>query len=177
MANLDPLRFLIDNGKAWIVTQRATYRPQAQSLPDAMRSRFSPFFTTGILDAARVHLIPEIQNPPFYAQLAAAGQPLPLDFRKMHGITFIDTVFVATSKVAAQHYEALMFHECVHMVQYALLGVDQFVEQYVMGWAMNGRQYERIPMEVEAYALQNAFTANPGAPFSVEAAVRRRLGL
>jgi hypothetical protein len=95
----------------------------------------------------------------------------------MAGITFIDTILIARSKVTPAGWEPLLFHECVHVVQYALLGLDRFVDDYVSGWAMNGRQYERIPLEAEAYQLQAAFTNKPDVAFSVEAAVRRRLGL
>lgn len=176
MAQFDTIRFLIDNGKLWIAAEQAARRPRAQPLPDQVRRRFAPYFAASILDAARVQRVPLIPNPPFYAHLAAVGQPLPLDFTQMAGITFIDTILIARSKVTAQSFDPLLFHECVHMVQYALLGADQFVEQYVTGWAANGRQYERIPLEAEAYQLQHAFTGNPGASFSVETAVRKRLG-
>ena len=174
MAQIDAIRFLIENGKLWIAEERAARRPQAQPLPDELHRRFAPYFAASILDAARIQSVPRIPNPPFYAQLAAAGQSVPLDFTQMWGITFIDTILIAQSKVTPQSVEPLLFHECVHMVQYAVLGADQFVEQYVTGWAANGQQYERIPLEVEAYQLQHVFAGNPGRTFSVEAAVRNR---
>jgi hypothetical protein len=173
---MDDIRFLIEQGRTWIAGERAARQPHAQRLSDPLRHRFSPYFGDALLDRVRIQLVPAIPNPPFYAQLAAAGQPVPLDFSQMAGITFIDTILVAQSKMTPAAWEPLLFHECVHAVQYALLGLDRFVDQYVTGWAMNGRQYERIPLEAEAYQLQAAFTTKPDAPFSVEAAVRRRLG-
>jgi hypothetical protein len=177
MAEADDLRFLIEQGRMWIANERIVRRPQAQPLSDSLCRRFEPYFPAPILDAARIQSVSTIANPPFYAALTAVGQPIPLDFSQMAGITFIDTILVAQPKVAPVAWEELLFHECVHVVQYALLGVDRFVDQYVNGWAMNGRQYDRIPLEAEAYHLQSAFTRNPGLAFSVEAAVRKRLGM
>jgi hypothetical protein len=56
----------------------------------------------------------------------------------------------------------------VHVVQYRILGVAAFVRRYVLGWANNGRRYEAIPLERDAYELQARFESNPGRPFSVE---------
>jgi len=175
MAQADEIRFLIEQGKAWIAAERAARHPHGQHLSDPLRHRFSPYFGAALLDRVCIQLVPAIPNPPFYAQLAASGQPIPLDFSQMAGITFIDTILVAQSKVTPAAWEPLLFHECAHVVQYALLGLDRFVDQYVTGWAMNGRRYERIPLEAEAYQLQAAFTTKPDTAFSVEAAVKWRL--
>jgi hypothetical protein len=142
-----------------------------------LRHRFAAFFPASLLDAVHIQPVPAIPNPTFYQQLIAAGLPIPLDFSQMWGITFVDTILIAEPKVSPASLEPLLFHECVHVVQYALLGVDRFMEQYVTGWAANGQQYDRIPLEVEAYQLESAFTKNPRTPFSVEAAVQKRLRL
>lgn len=173
----DEIGFLIERGKSWIAAERTVRRPRAQPLPDQLRRRFGPYFPAGVVDTARMQFGPQIPNPPFYAELAAAGQPMPIDFTQMWGITFIDTILIAQSKVTPEALEPLLFHECVHIMQYDILGADRFVEQYVTGWALNGRVYERIPLEAEAYQLQSTYTAHPGVTFSVEAAVRGRLHL
>ena len=70
---------------------------------------------------------------------------------------------------------ALIFHECVHVAQYQILGVGEFIRRYVEGWAANGYEYASIPLEVDAYALQGRFETSPNAPFSVESDVAHRL--
>ena len=96
----------------------------------------------------------------------------------MEGITFVDTILVSQGH---HPYDppspTLLFHELVHVVQYALLGRDALVERYVRGWAENGQKYFRIPLERDAYALQARYEALPQQGFSVQTEVRRQLGL
>ena len=96
-----------------------------------------------------------------------------MDFSKMHGITFVDTVVFATWP--GEPSLGIIAHELVHVVQYKLLGLPEFGHRYVQGWAENGREYEAIPLEIEAYKLQAQFENPDRTPFSVEAAVRSQL--
>jgi hypothetical protein len=104
------------------------------------------------------------------------GRPIPLDFTAMWGITFIDTIVLATTKVGvnSERLISLLFHECVHICQYQQLGLHAFMERYVLGWAQNGFQYKKIPLEEHAYYLQNKFETT-AQPFSVEASVQIQL--
>jgi hypothetical protein len=94
----------------------------------------------------------------------------------MAGITFVDTVLVAETQVSAQHLTVLLFHECVHVVQYASLGLEAFADRYVRGWAANRCDPAAIPLEVDAHELERRFEADPVRGFSVEAEVAHRLG-
>ena len=67
------------------------------------------------------------------------------------GITFKDTFFVQQGHVS----ESLHFHEMVHIVQWARLGVDNFLLAYGVGLLQFG--YERSPLEQMAYTLQASF--------------------
>jgi len=42
-----------------------------------------------------------------------------------------------------------------------------------MGWTANGFEYRNIPLEQQAYALQDRFVKNPSALFSVHDEVGR----
>jgi hypothetical protein len=50
----------------------------------------------------------------------------------------------------------LLFHELVHVEQYRKLGIPRFSELYVRGF-LNGGSYEAIPLEVNAYSLEDRF--------------------
>ena len=64
------------------------------------------------------------------------GVPPPLDFTTMEGITFVDTILVSDRKHPPdQPLAPLLFHELVHVVQYAMLGLPVFISRYVRGWA------------------------------------------
>ncbi|MGC2694357.1 MAG: hypothetical protein WA738_01055 [Candidatus Angelobacter sp.] len=83
------------------------------------------------------------------------------DFSGMAAITFID-VIVSHEEVT----DALLFHELVHVVQYAQLGIKGLASRYVNGFIHGGR-YEQIPLEKNAYLLESRFSQNPSQPFSV----------
>jgi hypothetical protein len=136
---------------------------------------FSRFFGVNTLSRIRLIRVPQIPNPPFYTLLAAPGIPVPIDFAQMAGITFLDTVLISQRKAdfSDAGLTSLLFHEAIHVVQYEHLGLDAFMQEYVMGWAANGFEYRYIPLEQQAYALQDRFVENPSAVFCVHDEVRR----
>ena len=67
-----------------------------------------------------------------------------------------------------------LFHELVHVVQYQVLGLRRFADLYVCGFLNHGG-YDGIPLERQAYELENRFSRNPKKIFSVEEDVVRRL--
>jgi hypothetical protein len=136
----------------------------------------APFYTANTLEAVVLCDVPLIENPPFYRALSASGQPIPLDFSQMTGITFIDTIVIAKQRLQPgwPAWLSLLFHECVHVCQYRLLGLEAFIDRYVRGWAQNGFSYPVIPLEVQAYQLQGAFDRS-GQIFSVESLVESGL--
>jgi len=149
--------------------------PKGHSLAEPLIRRFSPFFGTNTLARIRVVSLKEIPNPPFYSVLIGRGQQIPLDFTQMAGITFLDTVLISEkeAELSEPGLTSLLFHEAVHVVQYEHLGLEQFMQEYVMGWANNGFEYPNIPFEQQAYALQDRFLENPSVVFSVHDEVRR----
>jgi hypothetical protein len=92
----------------------------------------------------------------------------------MSAITFVDTILLSTRHpVPAADQMPLLFHELVHVEQYAELGVEEFVRRYVRGWVSNGLRYSAIPLERQAYELESRFRS--GAPtFSVSEEVKRQ---
>jgi hypothetical protein len=133
----------------------------------------------GIVDSIIVAIVPKIENPDFYSLLDAQGIPQPFDFRPMHGITFVDTVCISAERASgsATELSALLFHEVVHVAQYDLLGIGEFMRRYVLGWAENGRSYDRIPLEVQAKGLEATYRESGDKPFTVLPLVRKQLGL
>jgi hypothetical protein len=51
--------------------------------------------------------------------------------------------------------------------QYRQLAIPHFSELYVRGF-LNGGSYEAIPLEVNAYSLEDRFRRDPQRRFSVE---------
>ena len=70
------------------------------------------------------------------------------------GITYKDTFCLQEG----QNSESIHFHELVHVVQWARLGVDNFLLAYDDGLVQFG--YTHSPLEQMAYSLQQAFANN-----------------
>ena len=164
----EPLAYLVRNAGSWIASQREVHRPNAAPISEQHRDQLSGLFGPPTLDFARIRHVPLIDNPPFYEEL---GQIL-LDFRDMAGITYCDTILISDAKVPGGASLSLVFHELVHVVQYAVLGIERFAQQYVVGWAQNDFKYDRIPLEAQAYDLQRRFDAGQLSGVSAETEIR-----
>jgi len=169
--------FLIPNARRWITDQRNKHRPHSSALtPQTIRS-LHQYFRHVTLERAQIRIVDQIENPPFYTDLIKMGIEGLIDFRKMAGITFDDTILINKLCSGIPPPLTLMFHEFVHVAQYGLLGVGEFARQYVLGWAENGFSYESIPLEFEAFALQTQFERSPQSYFSVEEVIEKRQGI
>lgn len=167
---------LIGKAVDWVSGQRDVHRPGAFALPQPECSLIEPFFAPETLSAVRFRHVPQIENPAFLAFVqGSSADDQPIDFSQMAGITFIDTVILSDAYFEETDLVSLLFHECVHVVQYNQLGVEGFMRRYVEGWAANGMDYFSIPLERDAYELERQFRFAPHRPFSAEDSVALRL--
>ncbi|HEY2170570.1 MAG TPA: hypothetical protein VGJ30_13150 [Candidatus Angelobacter sp.] len=157
--------------ESYISDSRKKYAGQATVLTDAQRSAMQPFFSTAILDSARLCVLhgTRVSNPSMYAMAKMMGiRNLP-DFAGMRAITFVDVI------VSHEDFtDALLFHELVHVVQYSQMDLKEFATRFVNGFVQGG-SYEEIPLEKMAHALDARFSQNAAQVFSVDDEVRRWL--
>jgi|SRR5438445_9725959 len=153
----------------YISSSRKEYASQAAPLTDAQRTVMQPFFPAAILDAARVCPLrgSRLPNPSIYSMARMMGISNLPDFSAMAAVTFVD-VIVSHEEVT----DSLLFHELVHAVQYAQLGLKEFVSRYVHGYLQAG-SYQEVPLEKSAYQLESRFIQDRGQAFSVADEVRR----
>lgn len=153
----------------YISSSRKKYAPQAAPLTDAQRSAMQPFFSAPVLDSARLCVLrgTRVQNPSMYAMAKMMGiRNLP-DFAAMTAITFVDII------VSHQEFtDAPLFHELVHVTQFAQMDLKNFAGRFVNGF-IQGASYEEVPLEKMAYELENRFSQNPTQVFSVDDEVRQ----
>jgi hypothetical protein len=171
------LELFIEEGASWAAARNALLHQEGRPLAPGIAARFSRFLPSDTLARIRVVPVPAIPNPDFYRALTSRGTRIPLDFTVMSALTLVDTVLVSTRRAdfGAARFERLLFHEAVHVMQYEVLGLSRFMREYVVGWASSGFSYERIPIEVQAYALERRF-AEGAEPFSVEGEIARLFG-
>jgi hypothetical protein len=174
----EALATFVSEGTRWVLARRFELRQASQPISADAAGVFRPYFPEACLASARFGFVAEISNPPFYAALAGLGLGVPLDFRDMAGITFVDAIAISKRFLPESPHGLLelLFHEMVHVVQYSILGIERFIPEYAYGWARSGERYGAIPLEVQAYDLQAQFASEFPAAFSVEDAVRARFG-
>ena len=165
-AMVSQLATMVEN---YITTSREKYAPQAVPLTDAQRAAMSPFFSSSVLDLARLCVLrgARVPNPSMYSMAKMMGINNLPDFSDMAAITFVDVI------VSHEDFTgALLFHELVHVAQYAQMDLKEFAARFVNGF-IHGGSYEEIPLEKQADALESRFSQGSGNPFSVEEEVRQ----
>jgi hypothetical protein len=160
---------LVSMVEDYITSSRKKYAPQAVPLAEVQRIAMQPYFSSAVLDSARLCVLrgTRVQNPSMYAMAKMMGiRSLP-DFAAMTAITFVDVI------VSHQEFtDALLFHELVHVVQYAQMDLKEFAGRFVNGFIQGG-SYQEIPLEKMAHALERRFSQNVAETFSVDDEVRQ----
>ncbi len=148
----------------YISAQHQNYALRAQPLSAQQRAAVGAFFSPELLGNTRLLVLERerVANPEFYPTLRNRGFKNLPDQSAMAAITFCDVV------VSHEPFsDGLLFHELVHVEQYRQLGIQRFSELYVRGFP-NGGSYEAIPLEVNAYALEERFRRDSHHGFSVQ---------
>ena len=155
----------------YISTQRDRYAARSVPLSAQQRAAVAPFSSPELLGNVRLLVLQRerVPNPDFYPMLRTLGFSNLPDQSTMAAITFCDVV------VSHEPFsDGLLFHELVHVEQYRQLGIPRFAELYVRGF-LNGGSYEAIPLEVNAYTVEDRFRNDPRRGFSVQAEVAKWL--
>jgi hypothetical protein len=148
----------------YILAQRGKYAPNALALSAQQRAGLAAFFAPELLGHTRLLVLEgeRVANPEFYPMLRELGFTNLPDQSAMAAITFYD-VIVSHEPFSPR----LLFHEFVHVEQYRQLGIPRFAQLYVRGF-LDGGGYEAIPLERNAYALEDRFRTDPRRGFSVQ---------
>jgi hypothetical protein len=153
----------------YISMQRDKYAPRAVPLSAQQRAAVAAFCSPELLGNTRLLVLKgeRVPNPDFYSMLRTLGFSNLPDQSTMAAITFGDVV------VSHEPFsDGLLFHELVHVEQYRQLGIPRFAEFYVRGF-LSGGSYEAIPLEANAYTLEDKFRSDPHREFSVRQEVAR----
>jgi len=151
---------------AWIQETLRSHADSARSVQSAGFPTLSQYYSAGLLQGAKY--IP-VANPP-KPPLARLGltQFHAFEQQEVKGVTYLDTYFV---RLGCEDQESLHFHELIHVVQWSVLGPEQFVAAYADGLERFG--YWHCPLEVMAYKAESEFVR--GIIFDAEKRVRKEL--
>ena len=151
----------------WIHGTLTEYAPRARPVARLGFERLPRFFDLGLLDRAKVVVVEVLPTIPF----RELGLSDFTEFGDMPaaGITYQYTYFILEPHASD---EAIHFHELVHVIQWAELGMDGFLLAYAFGLLTMG--YENSPLEIQARKHQLRFHRCE-EPYDVRDAVREEL--
>ena len=152
----------------YVREQRRQHLPSAAPLSPRQKETVQGFLSPAVLELARVRVIPtaSFPNPAFFYRARARGfQHMP-DYTHLQEITFQDLIVLQEPGS-----DRLLFHGLVHVVQCQVLGLEEYVAAYLRAFVSTGR-HVTVPLEVQAFQLDERFAAAPARPFSVEDEVR-----
>ena len=150
----------------WIDVTLRAHAGNTQTVASRGFPRLPLYFSADTLASANIVLVDNLPIPP----LSSWGLTRFADFERgnFDGVTYLNTLFIMRDKL---RNEAIHFHELIHVVQWRILGPEQFLRSYADGLERVG--YKNSPLEVMAYDAEAAFIAND--IFDAEKMVARRL--
>jgi len=155
-------------GCGWIARRRARYRRLGERLSEAERGSLDRYFDSGLLESVCVARVERIE--PALPMWLVRRLPAGVDISMAAGMAFGDAVVLTRGEERREDPRSLLFHELVHCAQYRAMGVRGFLREYLGGWVDVGFDYFSIPLEMQAYAMQERF--EKGEVFGVEAEIR-----
>ena len=150
----------------WIDVTLKAHAANARTVVSRGFPRLPLYFSADTLTSAKVVLVDQLPIPP----LSSWGLTRFADFERgdFNGVTYLNTFFI---KRVDLRNEAIHFHELIHVVQWRILGPEQFLRSYAEG--LERFEYRDSPLERMVYDAEAAFTAND--VFDAEKMVAQKL--
>src|SRR5690348_11904395 len=120
---VETIREVVENARR----REETYLPRAAPLTLEQKQWMRAFFPQSLLDGVKVlsHERDRVPNPPYQGRARQRGFSLMLDFSHMAEITH-PRLIIFQEKVTPR----LLFHSLVHVMQYAVLGRERYLDLY-----------------------------------------------
>ncbi|MBI4397696.1 MAG: hypothetical protein HY586_01050 [Candidatus Omnitrophica bacterium] len=161
--------FLVFLATRWVGKQKKVFYSLGKPLGEKEKQGLAGFFEPALLEHVKIVYLERLHPASLLTQ--ARLWLLKIIFRKQHlaGLTLGGCVFVTDSIQTGEKINlSILFHELVHVTQYELLGIKEFLKQYLTSWAYHEYSYPQIALERVAYGLTHHFETFPGKPFSVK---------
>ena len=120
----------------WIDTTLRAHAENARTVASRGFPRLPVYFSANTLMSAKVVSVDELPIPP----LSSWGLTRFADFERgnFNGVTYLNTFFIKRDDL---RNEAIYFHELIHVIQWRILGPEQFLTLYADG-------LERLDIEI-----------------------------
>jgi hypothetical protein len=151
----------------WIRQTREVHSDEAKTVSSLGFPRLSQYFSGSLLSSTKAVVVERVPMPPLSSM--GLSQFAAFENGDYNGVTYLDTFFVRRDSALL---ERLYFHELIHVVQWRLLGPENFLALYADGLEKFG--YRESPLEVMAYNAEELFVQS-GRVFDAENLVAQQL--
>jgi hypothetical protein len=134
----------------WIQQTLVAHSNETRIISSLGFPRLSRYFGENLLSSTKVVVVERVPMPPLSSM--GLSQFAAFENGDFDGVTYLDTFFVKRSFASS---ERLHFHELIHIVQWRLLGPENFLALYADGLERVG--YRQSPLEVMAYNAEESF--------------------
>jgi hypothetical protein len=150
---------LLADVKRWIVRMLAEYETQKQPIAEAQFEKLNEYYPTDLLQRIQRVIVDRCPVPP----LDTSGIPQLAEIQNwdLKGIPWENTIFIRRDLA---DWDAVHFHELLHIVQWEHLGADQYLTAWAIGTITQG--YRDNPLEEMAFRHQLRFETE-NTPYDV----------
>jgi hypothetical protein len=146
----EQFRRLLSGVKNWMVGMLADHEAQMQPVAAAQFDNLERYYPTALLQHVQRVVVDRCPLPP----LASSGIPQLADIEnwELKGIPWENTIFIRRDLA---DWDAVHFHELLHIVQWQCLGTDRYLTAWAIGTITRG--YRNNPLEEMAFRHQLRF--------------------
>jgi hypothetical protein len=146
----EQFRDLVSDVQKWIVHMLAEYEKQMEPVAAAQFERLKEYYPNDLLQRIRRVIVDRCPVPP----LAVTGIPqlAEIETWDIKGIPWENTIFIRRNLA---DWEAVHFHELLHIVQWERLGTERYLTAWAVGTITRG--YRDNPLEEMAFRHQSRF--------------------
>jgi hypothetical protein len=134
----------------WIEQTLNTHSNETRTISSLGFPRLSRYFSANLLSSTKVVVVERVPMPPLSSM--GLSHFAAFEHGDYNGVTYLDTFFVKRSFASV---EPFYFHELIHVVQWRILGPENFLALYADGLERVG--YRESPLEAMAYNAEESF--------------------
>jgi hypothetical protein len=157
--NQKQFRILLSDIQKWIEHTLVEYEAQMQPVAAAQLERLNQYYPNTVLQRVQRVIVDRCPIPP----LAVANIPQLAEIERwdIKGIPWVNTIFIRRDLAG---WDAVHFHELLHIIQWENLGTERYLTAWAIGTVTRG--YRDNPLEEMAFRHQLRFETDK-TPYDV----------
>ena len=163
----EQFQYLVSEVRSWIADTLADYKTQMEPIAKVRFKRLKEYYPRTLLERIQRVIVDRCPVPPLeWTGISQLGEIEAWDIK---GIPWANTIFIRRDLA---NWEAIHFHELVHIIQWEHLGAERYLTAWAIGTITLG--YRENPLEEMAFRHQARFEED-GKPFDIVSEVSKEI--